>query len=104
AVFLREQGLEVQLPLLQASLPGSRVALLLLGSLEPGEVARLAEALRPMLDGETLLVASSDLVHYGRRFGYLPVPATDAGTVAAAVAHLDEEGLARIVACDADGF
>ena len=104
AVFLREHGLEVQLPLLQAALPGSRAALLLLGSLEPGEVVTLAEALRPMLDDETLLVVSSDLVHYGRRFGYLPVPPTDAATVAAALRRLDEDVLSRILARDADGF
>jgi MEMO1 family protein len=104
AVFLREHGLEVQLPLLQATLPGARTALLLLGSLEPGEVAALAEALRPMLDDDTLLVVSSDLVHYGRRFGFLPVPASDASTVAAALRRLDDEVLVRIVARDADGF
>jgi hypothetical protein len=104
AVFLREHGLEVQLPLLQATLPGFRLALLLLGALDNGEAAVLAEALRPMLDDETLLVVSSDLVHYGHRYGYVPVPPTDAATVATALRRLDDDVLARIVACDADGF
>ena len=104
AVYMREHGLEVQLPLLQTALPGCRVTPLLLGSLEAGEAAAFAAALRPMLDAETLLVASSDLVHYGRRFGYLPVPATDAGTVAALVRRLDDGVLSPVLGCDADGF
>ena len=49
-------------------------------------------------------LVSSDLVHYGRRFGYLPVPATDAATVADAIRRLDEGALDHLVACDADGF
>ena len=66
--------------------------------------AALAAALRSLLEPGTLLVASSDLTHYGRRFDYLPVPPTDASAVAAAVRRLDEGALERIVARDADGF
>src|SRR5207244_6027523 len=77
---------------------------LLVGSLEPGRAAPLAAARRSLLEPGTLLVASSDLTHYGRRFDYLPVPPTDASAVAAAVRRLDEGALERIVARDADGF
>lgn len=104
AVFLREHGLEVQLPLLQATLPGSRVALLLLGILDGPQATALAEALRPMLDDQTLLIVSSDLVHYGRRFGFLPVPPTDPATVAAALRRLDDDALAHIEGRDTEGF
>jgi len=104
AVYMREHGIEVELPLLQTALPGAGITPLLLGTLEAGEAAALAEALRAMLDAETLLVLSSDLVHYGRRFGYLPVPPTDAATVAPAVRRLDDAVLAHILARDADGF
>jgi MEMO1 family protein len=101
---MREHGIEVELPLLQAALPGSIVTPLLLGSLAPDETAALAAAVRPMLDHETLLVVSSDLVHYGRRFGYLPIPPTDAATVGPFLRRLEDAVLAHILAGDADAF
>jgi len=104
AVFMREHALEIQLPLLQGLAPECALVPLLVGSLEPGDAAALAGVLRPLLAPGTLLVASSDLTHYGRRFDYLPVPPIDAVTVAAAVRRVDEGALERIVALDADGF
>ena len=104
ALFMREHAVEIQLPLLQGLAPECALVPLLVGSLEPGDAAALAAALRALLEPGTLLVASSDLTHYGRRFDYLPVPPTDASAVAAAVRRLDEGALERIVARDADGF
>ncbi|HZP43308.1 MAG TPA: AmmeMemoRadiSam system protein B [Candidatus Binatia bacterium] len=104
AAFLREPGVEAELPLLQAIAPECRLVPVLVGTLEPDDGHALAALLGPLLDGETLLVASSDLVHYGRRFGYLPVPPTDAATVAAAVRRVDEAALACIAAGDAERF
>jgi MEMO1 family protein len=104
ALFMREHALEIQLPLLQGLGPECALVPLLVGALEPGDAAALARGLGSLLGPGTLLVASSDLTHYGRRFGYLPVPPTDAPTVAAAVRRLDEGALERIVARDADGF
>jgi len=101
---MREHAVEIQLPLLQGLAPECALVPLLVGSLEPGDAAALAAALRSLLEPGTLLVASSDLTHYGRRFDYLPVPPTDASAVAAAVRRLDEGALERIVARDADGF
>jgi hypothetical protein len=104
AVFMREHALEIELPLWQTIAPDRPIVPLLLGSLEPGDAAALAAALRPLHGPDTLLVVSSDLVHYGRRFDYLPVPPTDAATVAAAIRRLDHGALDHIVARDADGF
>jgi hypothetical protein len=104
AVFMREHALEIELPLLQSLAPGCTLVPILVGSLEPGDAVVLAAALRPFLAPPTLVVVSSDMTHYGRRFDYLPVPPTDAGTVAAAMRGLDDGALDRIVARDADGF
>jgi AmmeMemoRadiSam system protein B len=104
AVFMREHALEIELPLLQHAFPGCMVVPVLVGTLAPGDAEALAAAIRPLLGPDTLLVVSSDLVHYGRRFEYLPVPPTDAATVAAGVRRLDEAALALIDACDAEGF
>jgi hypothetical protein len=104
AVFLREHALEIQLPLLQECLPDATLVPLLVGAFEPGDAETLAAAVRPFLTPETLLVVSSDMTHYGRRFDYLPVDPTDAATVEAAIRVLDDGALDRIVARDADGF
>jgi MEMO1 family protein len=104
AIFMREHALEVELPLWQALAPGCPIVPVLVGTLEADDAASLGAALGPLLAPDTLLVVSSDLVHYGRRFGYLPVPATDPQTVAAAIRRLDQGLLDRVVACDADGF
>ena len=104
ATFMREHALEIELPLWQTLAPGCPIVPLLVGALEREDAASLAAALRPLLARDTLVVVSSDLVHYGRRFGYLPVPATDAATVADAIRRLDEGALDHLVACDADGF
>ena len=104
AVFMREHAIEAQLPFLQTRAPGATLVPLLLGTLEAGEAAALAAAIRPLLDGGTLLVASSDLVHYGRRHGFVPVPPGDAAAVRATLRALDDEAIARIASGDADGF
>ena len=104
AVFMREHAVEVELPLLQGLAPDCTLVPLLVGALDPGDAATLAAALRPFLAPSTLVVVSSDMTHYGRRFDFLPVPAVDAATVAAAVRGIDEGALERIVARDADGF
>jgi MEMO1 family protein len=104
AVFMREHALEAQLPWLQAVAPGCTVVPVLVGTLEWGDAETLAGALAPLLGAGTLLCVSSDLVHYGSRFDYLPVPPTDAATVAAAVRRVDEAALARIEARDPAGF
>src|SRR5262249_44170557 len=104
AVFMREHALEIELPLLQTLAPDARLVPILVGALEPGDAAQLAAAVAPLVADGTLLLVSSDLTHYGRRFEYLPVPPIDAASVAAAVRALDDRALDAIVAVDVDGF
>ena len=104
AVFMREHAIEAQLPFLQTRAPAAALVPILVGTLDRDGAAALAAAIRPLLDDETLLVVSSDLVHYGRRHGFLPVPPTDAASVRAALGALDEAALARIASGDADAF
>lgn len=69
-----DHSLEIQLPLAQKLLPGVPVAPLYIGSaaerVRKEAAQRIARALQP---GDVLL-ASTDLTHYGRRFGYTPFP------------------------------
>jgi AmmeMemoRadiSam system protein B/AmmeMemoRadiSam system protein A len=70
-----DHSIEVQIPLLQHALPEASLVPLYLGTLNDEERNLAAQALAALLaDGETALVASSDLTHYGRDFRYLPFP------------------------------
>jgi AmmeMemoRadiSam system protein B len=61
----REHALEMQLPFLQAVLPGVPIVPLLLGCQERATIEALADALVEACAGRTpLLVASTDLSHY----------------------------------------
>ncbi len=59
--FSWEHSVEVELPFLQRVLGDFRVTPVVLGQVDPEAVG---EALLPLLDDETLLVASSDLTHF----------------------------------------
>jgi AmmeMemoRadiSam system protein B/AmmeMemoRadiSam system protein A len=98
-----EHSLEMQLPFLQRALqPGWRLVPILVGALEAGDDARLAAALRPLVDDDTLVVASGDFTHYGPSYGYQPFPAD--GQVAANLRALDDGTWDRLAARDADSL
>ena len=96
----REHSLEVQLPFLQKTLGRFSLVPLVVGDVAPRERDALAEALLPLWDERTLVVASSDFCHYGPSFDFEPFGRTDREHIA----RLDREGIDRILALDADGF
>ena len=68
----REHSVEIQLPFLQRVLGSFKLVVLVVGEMAGGDFARAADALRAHVTDKTLVVASSDFTHYGRRFGYAP--------------------------------
>jgi len=104
APFRDEHALEIQLPFLQRVLPGLPVVPVLLGSLTAQDYQRLADVLGAVVDAETLVLVSSDFVHYGRRFAYEPFPAHDAEQVRGALRHLDMGAIDLVCRGDAAGF
>ncbi len=72
---LCDHSVEIQLPLLQHAAPGAAVTPVYVS--QPGAEARAAAArsLAALMQPGTVLVASSDLTHYGRGFYYEPFPA-----------------------------
>lgn len=66
-----DHSTEIQLPLLQWTCPGVKVVIAYVGELTAGERLRAAGALAA-LPADTVFLASSDLTHYGRSFGYEP--------------------------------
>jgi hypothetical protein len=69
-----EHSLENQLPFLQKTLgnSGFKIVPILLGALRKEDFAVIAASIAPYCDDETLLVASSDMTHYGKNFSYTP--------------------------------
>jgi len=67
-----EWSVENQLPFLQCTLGDFKMVDLIVGALTEADRAALAKVLRGMLDGKTLLVASSDFTHFGANYGYMP--------------------------------
>ena len=72
---LCDHSVEIQLPLIQKVAPKARVLPLYAGSMDSRTRRRAAEALAPLIGNGTVLVASSDLTHYGRDFRFQPFPA-----------------------------
>jgi AmmeMemoRadiSam system protein B/AmmeMemoRadiSam system protein A len=89
-----DHSVEIQIPFLQTFVPAATLVPLYVGSLTGDQPSAAAQALRGLMDTRTVLIASSDLTHYGRDFGYLPfklddstperLRALDSGVLAAA--------------------
>lgn len=73
-IMQHEHSLENQLPFLQRIFQGRdiRIIPILFGRLDRDDYPRMAGFIAPYIDQNTLVVASSDLNHYGHNFGYTP--------------------------------
>ena len=67
-----EHSVENQLPMLQRVVGSFKMVELLVGEMTDAERTSLADAVRPLVDSDTLIVASSDFTHYGPNYGYVP--------------------------------
>lgn len=88
-IFETEHAVEIELPFLQHVLQKFSLIPLLVGSLGGADPAEVARILKPYIDEHTLVVVSSDFIHYGPSYHYTPF--TDA--VSYRIQHLD----ARII-------
>lgn len=71
---LCDHSLENQLPFLKRVAGEAQVLPLYVGSLSEGALAAAAKKLAARVKEGDVLVASSDLTHYGRAYGYTPFP------------------------------
>jgi AmmeMemoRadiSam system protein B len=104
APYRDEHSLEVQLPFLQRVLPSARVVPVLIGALSDDDYVAVAAALRGLAAADTVFVVSSDFVHYGWRFDYLPFPAAGAEPVRSGLRALDMGAIECVCAGDGAGF
>ena len=101
AAHAKEHCLEILLPFFQILLKDFQIVPILVGAPSCADSLRLAERIRNVSDGQTLLVASSDFVHYGAEFNYLPPVGSD---VRAGVRKIDEGAIEQIRALDSEGL
>jgi len=64
AAFMSENSVEVQIPFIQALYPEATIIPLAVGQLNEDQRAAAAVKIAELLDGQTLLLISSDLSHY----------------------------------------
>jgi AmmeMemoRadiSam system protein B/AmmeMemoRadiSam system protein A len=69
-----DHSIEIQLPLLIGAAPGASLVPLYVGQLDAATRDRAAAALARLAVAGTVFLASSDLTHYGKAFGYEPFP------------------------------
>ena len=72
-----DHSVEIQLPLLRYVAPETKLVPLYVGPMPLPEQHAAACVLAQLADSVTVFLASSDLTHYGRAFGYQPFPADD---------------------------
>ncbi len=74
AAHKKEHAIEIQLPFIQVifkeQLP--KIVPLIVGEMSPDMVRSFANALRRELQDEDLVLISSDFLHYGANYGYVP--------------------------------
>ena len=67
-----EHSVQIEVPLLQYRLGDFQLVPIVAGQCSPETVAKAGRILTGLIDEETLLVASSDFVHYGPQYRYVP--------------------------------
>jgi hypothetical protein len=97
-----EHSLENQLPFLQKVLGNAnfKIVPILFGALRKSDYDKIAAIIAPYCDDKTLLVASSDLTHYGKNFAYTPFK----GDIKKQLTQLDTGFVQTIQKLDFDKF
>jgi AmmeMemoRadiSam system protein B/AmmeMemoRadiSam system protein A len=95
-----EHSLELQLPFLQQTAKEFKLVPMLVGRMGDRDYAQAAEAIIRWVDGDTLIVASSDCTHFGPNFSYQPFK----DDVPRRLRELADGAAKPIQNCDFDGF
>jgi len=102
--FTTDHGVDLQVPWLRLLAPSAKLVPLLCEGLRLSDLVKVGNGLRKVLGNSTLLVVSSDLTHYGERFGYQPFPGETARQLVTKISELDKEVLRLVVARDLPGL
>lgn len=67
-----EHSVQIELPFLQRALGAFKLVPIVCGELDEASARDIASSLLGIVDGDTLVVVSTDFTHYGRTFDYVP--------------------------------
>ncbi len=95
-----EHSVQIEIPLLQYCQSGFKLVPIVAGNCSQATISKAAEILKSLVDNETLVVASSDFVHYGPNYGYVPFR----DDIPEQIKKLDMGAYEHIARLDAAGF
>ncbi|MFC1894572.1 AmmeMemoRadiSam system protein B [Candidatus Dependentiae bacterium] len=67
-----EHAIEIQLPFLQKTIENFKIIPLIVGKLQKDQFCEVTKELSKVIDDSTLVVISSDFIHYGKNYNYEP--------------------------------
>lgn len=67
-----EHSVQIEVPLLQYTQKDFKLVPIVAGSCSPETVNRAGAIMKSLIDDHTLVIASSDFVHYGNNYGFVP--------------------------------
>ena len=95
-----EHSVQIELPLLQYKQKDFKLVPIVAGHCSLATIRKAGIILKSLVDDQTLVIASSDFVHYGPRFGYVPFRKN----VAEQIRKVDMGAYEHIANLDGEGF
>jgi len=95
-----EHSVQIELPLLQYTQKDFKLVPIVAGTCSSKTISKAAAILKSLVDKETLVIASSDFVHYGRNYGYVPFTEN----IPEQIEELDMGAYKHIARLDSKGF
>ena len=95
-----EHSVQIEVPLLQYVQENFKLVPIVAGHCSFETIKKAGSILRSLIDDETLVIASSDFVHYGRNYGYVPFTEN----IPEQIKKLDIGAYEHIARLDSKGF
>lgn len=99
-VFSKEHSLEMQLPFIIKYCNTAQIIPLIIGTIDCKNAQHIAQQLKTIINKNTIVVISSDFVHYGKRFNFMPF--TDHQQLR--IRHLNSQAIQLIEKADCTAF
>lgn len=71
-IFNKEHAIEIQLPFLQRTIKNFKFIPLIVGQINNENYEQIAQTIKKIIDDNTLIVISTDFIHYGKNYQYTP--------------------------------
>lgn len=71
-IFSKEHAIEIQLPFLQKTIVNFKIIPLIIGQIDKKNYTSISNTIKNIIDENTLVVISSDFIHYGKNYNYTP--------------------------------